>query len=168
MSRYILALTLIVSTLCALSRDSGPYIGIGYGNSYLDASKPHESSYEESNTKNIYLGAYINRYLSVEFNYINAQGYDDATLNGYNFSTLAHYPFFNDRVDIYGRFGAGEIRYSLNDDAVADVIFGAGVSYRVSKQYSIKIAVDYHMFDATFNSQKAELYNTFLALEVQF
>lgn len=186
--RYILVFLLLVSSLLA-DRDGGPYLGIGYGyGDYDDDGFDKVIVEDSSQSLTLYAGAYINKHLSVEFAYVNFDSYQKGS--GYlvtdnsdkekhfsfsvrSISTLAHYAFFDDALDFYARFGAGEMRSTRSSDAGFSMVYGAGVSYRISEMFSLKLAYDLYDFgyDEDYDDSddyKMRMDYIYTAFEVQF
>ncbi len=179
--RYLLVLVLFFSSLHA-DREGGPYIGVGYGVSQYNSNEIYNTQEDISRAISIYGGAYINKYLSVELGYIDftsfssQNGYmvDDTKtykLSIFSVSTLVHYPIFNDKLDFYARFGAGQINF--DDDSGFNFVFGVGVAIRFNSYLSLKFAYDKHPFyyDATSNNSDDTSMNIdyiYSAIEVQF
>lgn len=160
--KILISFLLLVSFLFA-DRDGGPYIGIGYGLSKFD-DKGYYAEVIDPYTKapTLYAGAYINENLSVEVSYVNfyAHGLDDGymvsdinstkkniDLYVTTVSTLAHYAFFNDTLDFYGRFGVGNLALTGVSDSGFTFVYGAGVAIRFNEMFAWKIAYDMYDFD---------------------
>ena len=188
--RYIFVLVLLFS-LSHADRDGGPYIGIGYGVSQHNTGSlsyttpPSDLKNDKSYAGTIYVGAYINKYLSVELNYADFTGFsksdgyeiDDTTyLNYYAITTgvLAHYAFFNDVWDFYAKLQAGEIHRSSRSDKGFATVYGVGTSVRFNELLSLKAAYDYYRFgyDEAPNDNSADYILSidylYIALEFQF
>ena len=180
--KYILILVLFFSSVYA-DRDGGPYIGVGYGTSKYSSDGLYETLKEDSsNAVNIYGGAYINKHLSVELGYVDftpygmGDGYqvDETKFLDYSLftiSTLAHYAFFDDILDFYARFGAGQI--NLDGESGFTFIFGVGTAIRFNEYFSLKFAYDRYEFDYDTNNDNSADYMMaidyiYSAFEVQF
>jgi len=182
--KFLLIFFLLIGSLLA-DRDGGPYLGFGYGTSiYNDDGLNQKLIEEDSNSMIFYAGAYINKHLSVELGYI------DFNTNGSNFialndsinnisistttiSTLAHYQFFNDKLDFYGKFGAGELNQSGIKTEGFTLVYGVGAGYRFNKSIGVKIAYDNYQFNYDENSDDVADYRMkidsfYAAIEVQF
>ncbi len=156
-------------------RGAGPYLGVGYGKSKFYANSYYDFKDDTSNILTIYGGAYINKYLSVELNYYKPGSYTTKANKEVKYtitdiSTLAHYPFYHDKFDIYGKFGAGIISTSKSG---FDFVFGAGVSYRYNEIFSFKIGYDYFDFGLDVNGDgssdyKFKIGSLYGGFEVQF
>lgn len=179
--KFIIVFILLVSSLAA-DRDGGPYIGVGYGtSSYNDGGYYSSFKEDESDAFGFYLGAYINKHLSVEFNYVDftkTGGYEiDNTdkLEFYfkNFSTLAHYAFYDDLWDFYIKVGVGELTQGELDIEAFSSVIGVGTSIRINEMFSIKVAYDRYSFGYDENNNESADYDmsidyVYTALEVQF
>jgi len=186
--KLILAFLLSFTSVLA-DRDGGPYIGFGYGTSnYYDDGFNEKIKENLSKTLTFYAGAYINKHLSVELGYIdfNTYGQEDGFLvidnsdaekiisfSVMSISTLAHYAFFNDSLDFYARFGAGEIKQNLLTGEGFTMTYGLGIGYRFNEYISMKIAYDTYQFGYSENSDRSSDYRMgldylYTAIEVQF
>lgn len=187
--KIILLVLLFISTLMA-DRDGGPYIGLGYGESSYDSNGLYEQlKSDTSGSGTFYFGAYINKHLSVELGYVSfdawhvEDGYevDDTTTLGFGaltVSTLAHYAFFDDALDFYGKFGVGEMSASGIPATGFTMVYGAGVGYRFNKTLSIKVAYDIYNFNydqpltigttTTYTTYEMQIDYIYSAIEVQF
>ncbi|MEA2099170.1 MAG: outer membrane beta-barrel protein [Campylobacterota bacterium] len=184
--KFILIIFLFFTSLLA-DRDGGPYLGLGYGISQYDDNGLYENITENQSTALIfYAGAYINKHLSVEFNYVdfNTDGDKDTfvvkddskkmlTISASTISTLAHYAFFDDKLDFYARFGAGEIQQDGLETEGFTMVYGVGMGYRFNNYTSIKFAYDNYQFGYDENSDKSadyrmQLHSIYTALEIQF
>jgi hypothetical protein len=164
-------------------RGGGPYIGLGYGLSEFN----DDGAYKEKKTDNsssiiVYGGAYINKYLSVELSYVSfnagraykaineADTEVDISFTSLNFSTLAHYAFFDDTLDFYGKFGVGEVGSSGAGTSGFTMLFGAGIGYRFNETYSMKLAYDRYLidYDKTSVEKQMQVNIIYGAFEVQF
>ena len=186
--KFILVFLLFFTSLLA-DRDGGPYLGFGYGYAnYYDDGFNDEIKENLSQTLTFYAGAYINKHLSVELGYIdfNAYGAGDGFLvidnlstektlsfSVMTISTLAHYAFYNDSLDFYARFGAGEIKKNILSGEGFTMNYGLGMGYRFNKYISMKIAFDTYQFGFDENADKSSDYKMTLdylysAIEIQF
>jgi len=165
-------------------RGAGPYISVGYGVSTLDDNGFYNNlKKNDSYSTNVTFGAYINKYLSVEFNYTDstafgtskAYEYDKGNLSFFalDVSTLAHYAFFDDILDFYAKFGVGEIHQDNKEIKGFTFVYGLGTSLRLNDTVSIKLAVD--MFDYGYDANKDgssdydfNINYVYTALEFQF
>lgn len=182
--KYIIVLVLLFSSIYA-DRDGGPYIGLGYGLSQFNDDGVYDTfKNDKSNAAGFYLGAYINKHLSVEFNYADFTAYestvgyevsDTENLRFYfkNFSTLAHYAFFDDLWDFYAKVGVGEVTQGALDIEGFSYVLGLGTSIRLSEMISIKLAYDRYSFGLDNNNDNSSdndlsIDYIYTALEFQF
>jgi len=181
--KIVLAMFIFVSVLLA-DRDGGPYIGVGYGVSSYDSNSVFMIEKEnESEAFTFYTGAYINKYFSVEFNYLDFNmgdsysvvDYTDSnqkvSFTTYNVSTLAHYAFFDDMLDFYAKFGVGSMSSKGVKASDFTMLYGGGVGLRFSEMFSMKVAYDRYMVDYTSQNsadKKMNLDFIYTAFEVQF
>lgn len=157
--KIILSILLFCSFLLA-DRDGGPYIGFGYGVSEFDDGGIYkEVNEKKSDMMVFYVGAYINKYLSVELaqvDFTSGNSYEaisstntksSLTFSSLNVSTLAHYAFFDDSLDFYAKFGAGSMDANGVGTTGATIIYGGGIGYRLGSMLSIKAAYDTYVID---------------------
>ncbi len=184
--KYILVLLLMLSFAYA-DREGGPYIGVGYGQQkYNDDGLYTALKEKRSESLNFYAGAYMNKYFSVELDYVKIAPYT-AVLKSKNVkldlsivtvSTLVHYPLYNDMFDTYIKFGVGDIREKNANAKGFTFVYGLGTSFRVSELISIKLSYDLYPFgydqaDATGTTNGISNYNQtikyiYTAVEFQF
>lgn len=187
--KILFFLILTVSFLWA--ERSGPYLGVGYGYVNYDAGNRLLEVENEPYNIRLTAGAYINENLSVEIGFAEfggaVLGYDFDTYRGVdstsnsevdesfrvvNISTLAHYPFYHNTFDIFGRFGAGTLGWRTTkqvDDSESDhpvLVFGGGMTWRMSEAYSMVLGYDYYSFQ--IESINNSLSSAFVSFEVQF
>ena len=179
----IISTLLLFFTLAFGDRDGGPYIGLGYGISSFNDNGAYEEQHDiKSQGITLYTGAYINKYLSVEFNYIDFNTKNDyivqqndeletISFTTYNVSTLAHYAFFNDILDFYAKFGVGKVNSrGVGDISGFTMLYGGGVGIRLSKIFGIRMAYEQYLIEHTMDSKRHDMKIDFFysALEVQF
>ena len=141
--RFFLVFVLMAFSLYA-SRDGGPYIGGGYGVAKLDVDGYYDLKEDSSNSTKIYAGAYINKNLSVEVEYVGdlayeVKGRNEFTPNLMDVNTQAHYQFFNEKLDVFAKFGVGEIHY---EDKGFTFVYGGGVSWWINEMFLLKFGFD--------------------------
>jgi opacity protein-like surface antigen len=178
----VLLVLVFIFTLVHADRNGGPYIGLGYGISeYKDDGKYEDVLEKNSNNLNYYLGAYINKHLSVELGYAKIIGNEYKVLDStkvvaldhtlYNISTLAHYAFFDDMLDFYLKFGTGYVK--LFSETGFSFVYGIGTSFRLSEMFSLKVAYDLYEFGYDKNADNSTDYKMriaypYVAIEFQF
>ncbi len=184
MMKYLWVLVLMLSSLYA-DRDGGPYIAIGYGSSQFDDDGLYTSlKNDKTGAASVAFGAYINKHLSVEFNYTDMSAFntsngievDDTTnlkLFALDFSTLAHYAFFDDLWDFYAKFGVGEMHQDNSEIKGFSFVYGVGTSIRFNEVMSLKFALDRFDFGYDANGDNSQDYAfkidyIYTALEFQF
>lgn len=183
----------IFSTFLYAER-SGPYFGLGYGLGDLDDDGSYSEQgftqviEHEAQSPYLYAGAFINENLSVELDYLafedviaeDAAGkeiQDSVTI--ISVVAVAHYPVLDDQLDLFGRFGAGQVLGKEGGDVDRDyneaaLLFGAGLGYRPTKRLTFKIGYDRFSYDKistiSDDAQKSSTVIDFFygALEVQF
>ena len=162
-------------------RDGGPYVGVGYGvASYGDDNFYNEVKDMNVASYNLYAGAFINRYLSVELGYMKSGDFNvidiTSTETSFDYSAitvnvLAHYPVLDDNLDFYAKFGAGQSYVSMSNNDGAALVYGAGMSYRFDDTYALRLAYDVYKFsyDSTSRGKfDMNMQYGYAAIEVQF
>ncbi len=174
MKRALFSFLLFTLSLMA-ERNGGPYISVGYGDSYIKDSGYYGLDEESSKGYIVCAGAYINKHLSVEVEYIDALQYHSPQRGNVDFSvidinTQAHYPLYDDKLDLYVKFGAGEVNQNSSGFAL---VYGAGASWRFDERFALRSGYDYVDFGIDQNGDgssdvKMHIGFYFVALEVQF
>ena len=181
--RYFILLLLAVSLFSA--ERSGPYLGLGYGIGLLEDDGYYVAEKPESRTLlRAYGGAYLNENFSVELDYTHFNAFEgEHALYGkleeqftlLTASAAVHYPVLDDTLDLFAKFGAGEVTWNESgaadrSDSAAALLYGVGCSIRFMEVMSFKIGVDLAQFsldDANQNYDMLLQYG-YGALEVQF
>lgn len=181
--KLFLALAFVVTGANAVEkeRNGGPYIGLNYGlSSYNDNSFYDSIKDKEMNSYGFCGGAYINRYLSVELNYMKSGDFKvvDSVSNktSFNYSAvtvnaLAHYPLWYDALDLYAKFGAGQSYTSISSADGSALVVGGGVSYRLDEMFALKVAYDMYSFNyesSTRGKFDMDIQYAYAGIEVQF
>ncbi len=145
----------------ALWGRSGPYWGGGYGVGYYDSDARVESVGNERNrgTLRATLGAYINSNFSVELDYTDYEAYQGAyegaeveeDFEVIGVSVLPHWPLYDDKIDLFGRLGAGQVNWNerngrSNSDSAGVYLLGIGVGYRIGESVMLKAGYDATLF----------------------
>ena len=171
MKKLIIALLSVVTFAFGEPMDrTGPYIAVGGGYAVFDDDHRMEaepSGITPSYNLNIIGGAFINRYLSVEI----AFDYYDTFVNDDNENTTklyiadvavkAHYPLWDNRIDLYGAFGAGQVYWdedlnSISQENTAGALRGdIGVGYRAVDWLTLNIGARRYFF--TLDHQTGEI-----------
>lgn len=170
---------------------TGPYLGLGYGLGYYDPGSRLIDVKTQPQNVRLYGGAYINENLSVELGlveYGGAQmGYDltnfqaklsnngtdvEESFRAVTVSTLAHYPFYHNTFDLFGRFGAGSMGRRSTENVIdsqrdtATLVFGGGVTWRIVDNFSFVMGYDHYTFRV--DTIDTTLDSTYFAFEIQF
>ena len=146
--RFVLVLLLLFG-LAEAKRGAGPYIGGGYGTSSLKDGGFYNLQENNSNGYVLYAGAYINDYLSVELEYVAGLNYEQKqneesiTHKFIDINTQAHYPFWDKKIDLYAKFGAG---YVYKNSSGHTLVYGAGAAYRLNERYALRMGYNYFDF----------------------
>lgn len=173
--RFVFVMLLLFG-IAEAKRGAGPYIGGGYGESSLKDGGYYSLKESASKGYAVYAGAYINDYLSVELEYVADLDYEKKSGETFacsftDINTQAHYPFWNKRVDVYAKFGVGNV-YKENGKGFT-FAYGAGLAYRFNEYFALKAGYDY--FDFGLDSDGDDVADRTMALgylfgsfEVQF
>lgn len=179
--KSVLLSSLIFTALHASQkeREGGPYIGLGYGfSSYNDDG--YYSKVDDRNiaSYNLYAGAYINKYLSVELDYMRSGDFkvEDTSKDSFNYSSvtinaLAHYPVLYGNLDFYAKFGAGQSYVNISGSDGAALVIGGGMSYRINEIFALKVGYDMYSFNYDSDARGGfdmDVQYAFAAVEVQF
>ncbi|MBU1641761.1 porin family protein [bacterium] len=195
MKKILLTLMTLVTLALAEPADrTGPYIAVGWGYAVFDDDgRMQAPSLDNSYNINLIGGVFINKYLSVELAYDSYKTFE----NVYNLNTTkisfidvdakAHYPFWNDNIDLYGAFGAGQVFWSENlngivQDNKSGVLRGdIGVGFRALEWLTMNVGYRRYFFTLDHNTGTKdsenniiyERYNmkvssVYVTIEVQF
>ncbi len=175
MKRLFFMIALAVSLFG--DRDGGPYIGVGYGQGGIeDKEKYYLFETKSAQSFLVYAGAYINRHLSVEIEYIDGLAYRSGGVEHIfeviDVNTQAHYAFFENRLDFFAKFGAGQVLEGGKTGF--GFVYALGSAYRVDEMFALKVGYDYVDFgiDTVGNDGSADVKvgigYYFAAFEVQF
>lgn len=139
-----------------------PYIDLGYGiSNYSDNNYYKQVKSTNVGAFNISLGAYINKYLAVEIEYLKTGTFDtqkvDGSSSSFNYSaitvnTAAHYYVYKNRIDLHVKFGMGQSSTSLSSNDGSAILYGLGTSYILSARYSL--GVNYNIDTFSHNSSQ--------------
>ncbi|MDA3946996.1 MAG: porin family protein [Helicobacteraceae bacterium] len=129
MKKIILVLLSVVTLSFGEALDrTGPYISVGGGYAVFDDDKRMEAPLKgvtPSYNVNIIGGVFINRYLSVEIAYdyyktfVNDENDNTTKLSVVDVATKVHYPLWDERIDLYGAFGAGQVYWVENLNGIS-------------------------------------------------
>jgi len=189
MKKIVILLLLLTSVSLAEEVDrTGPYIALGGGYAlFYDDGRMGPEPVDASYDINFIAGAFINTYLSVEiaidyFNAFTTPSQDTTKIYIYDAAAKAHYPLWDERIDLYGAFGAGGIKWQENLSGVAQssssgVLRGdAGVGFRALEWLTLNMGYRRYFFtldQVDENGQLLRQYNMELGsayanIEVQF
>jgi opacity protein-like surface antigen len=175
--RKIIFIFLLFLTTLYADRNGGPYVGIGYTyTTYTEQEKYYDVQENSDESFKIELGAFINKYLSVALEYdaknrFKKQDSSTISFSMIHINTQAHYQFYNDKIDIFGKFGAGEV--DSDADTGFGLVYGAGISYRINQRYEIVLGYDYVDVGVDINNDdssdfKIDLGVSYISFRVQF
>jgi len=175
---------LIAATLFAADR-AGPYLGAGMGiSSYDDGG--YLAAVQNSNVPQyrVSAGAFINENLSVALDYALFDPFDGETDFGgianehfqvFSANVYGHYPILNDRLDLYAKFGAGQIFWDetgaqKHSSNAGVLIYGLGVGLRPTPMWTVNLGYDFYSFgmDNNTSSYNMSLGSAYLEFQVQF
>jgi len=144
--RHFVFIVILFSSLLFANKDGGPYIGVGYTQGIINDDQYYSLKEDQDNGYKIELGAYINKYFSVALEYYDgldyqAQSGEKVTLGFAYVDAQAHYLLWDDRIDSFVKFGAGEI--FSNDEKGSCLVYGVGAGYWISERFSISGGYDY-------------------------
>ncbi|MHC3994106.1 outer membrane beta-barrel protein [Thiomicrolovo sp. ZZH C-3] len=178
------AVLLAATLLCAADR-TGPYLEAGAGlGSYNDDGRRAEITTASAPQYRFGAGAFINRHLSVSLEYAQFGDFKGTTGTGEKseetFKVLSadvtgHYPIFNDRVDLFARFGAGELYWDQRlperkSSSAGTLVYGIGVGIRALAWLTVNAGYDFYQFglDENGTSYAMGLGTAYIGLQVQF
>jgi opacity protein-like surface antigen len=176
-----------------LADRTGPYLGLGAGLShYNDDGRLRSIDTEYTTAYRFYAGAFINEYLSVEIDYTYLKAFSGTSESGSSIeekfealtvAALAHYPVWEERIDWFAKFGAGELFWGESEtsqeqgDSTGTLLFGAGVGYRPIDRLTFNLGYDYYIFDLVSQGSESDasarryemgIGSVYLEVEVQF
>jgi len=177
-------IVLLAAGLLAAER-SGPYLGAGVGlGSYDDDGRLAKVEAGERTQYRFAGGAFINRHLSVALAYGRFEAFEGRTAEGAlsseRFETIsaeaaAHYPVWKDRIDLFAKFGAGEIFWDQtapghHSSSAAVLVYGVGIGFRPQPRVTLNAGYDLYRFsmDANGTSFDMGLGSAYVGVEVQF
>ena len=166
MKKILVSLMALVTLALAEPADrTGPYIAVGWGYAVLnDDGRMQAASLDNAYNLNFIGGVFINQYLSVELAYDTYKTFENVyNLNTTKISVIdvdakAHYPFWNDKIDLYGAFGAGQVFWSedLNGVSQGDksgVLRGdVGVGFRALEWLTMNVGYRRYYFTLDHNT----------------
>lgn len=192
MMRRLIAV-MVLFTFPLIADRAGPYLGVGAGLSdYYDDGRLERFSTEYATSYRLYAGAFINENFSVEIDYAYLKEFHGTSRSGsaveekfeaLTVAALAHYPVWENRIDWFAKFGAGEVFWNEKEetqtqgDSTGTLLLGAGVGYRPVERLTFNLGYDYYIFNldaqATAANPSAKRYEMhigliYLGMEVQF
>jgi hypothetical protein len=171
-------------TLFAADR-SGPFLeaGAGVGTYYDDGRLADIESLNVLQFR-AGAGAYINRYFSVALEYAQFEVFEgttqDAQASRQYFRMLSadvagHYPLLEEKMDLFAKFGAGEIFWDQTEPAslsssAAVLVYGAGIGVRAVSWLTFNVGYDFYTFEMDTGEASYDMYlgSAYLDLQVQF
>lgn len=139
-----------------------PYVDLGYGAAnYSDGGYYKSVANTNVGAYNVSLGAYINRYLAVELEYLKTGTFSTKKIDGSSSSfsyaaltinTAAHYYVYKNRIDMHIKFGMGQAYTSLSASNGSAILYGFGAGYIFSPRYSMGLTYNID----TFNYQSSQ------------
>ena len=167
---------------------TGPYLAAGGGYATFKDKGRLEGTLNSTQNGFITGGAFINKYLSVElmvdyFDTVTTQNKENTTdLYFFCIDTKAHYPFWKDRIDLFGSFGAGGVSWKETLNGVSQkekssALMGeAGVGVRVVEDVTLNVGYRRYFFTLVQNDltghiekqYKMEMSSLYASVEVQF
>jgi opacity protein-like surface antigen len=175
---------LAAATLFAAER-SGPYLGAGMGiGTYDDGGRLAHVDSRNVPQYRVSAGAFINKHLSVALDYGQFEAFEGRTEGGedaaqhfkmFTADVTGHYPVSNDRVDLYAKFGAGQIFWdetgaSGRSSNAGTLVYGVGVGLRPWQRLTFNLGYDFYQFgmDDSTGSYNMSLGSAYLEFQVQF
>ncbi len=167
------------------AQESGPYLSAGAGRStYEDDGRLERVGETQVTHLRVEAGAFINRYFSVEFglnhfNDFHAQTVDDEKLkesfNVFSANALAHYPLYGGRIDLFAKFGAGQVFWQesgaqTHDSSAAVLVYGLGAGVRIWPRWRLNAGYDWHTFAMDTNDTRYDmgLGTAYVEIQVRF
>lgn len=189
MRKLFVVLVVLVNMALAEEVDrTGPYIAVGGGYAvFYDDNRMGSEPIDPSYNLNFIAGAFINKYLSVEvavdyYNTFTNTSKDTTNIYIYDAAAKAHYPLWNDRIDLYAAFGAGGISWKETlDNVTQESSSGAvrgdvGAGFRALEWLTLNVGYRRYFFtldkvDANgliTEQYNMELSSAYVNIEVQF
>lgn len=156
----LLIILLITVGLFAAER-TGPYLSAGVGiSTYDDGGRPVTIENRDVVQYRVAAGAFINSHLSVALEYGHFDAFEGRTGDGETnrqfFRVLTadatgHYAFFDDQLDLFATFGAGELFWEEQaktdkSSSAAVLLFGAGAGVRPVPWLTFNVGYSYYQF----------------------
>ncbi len=189
MTKLLIALLVLMNMVFAEELErTGPYIALGGGYAvFYDDNRMGSEPIDPSYNLNFIAGAFINTYLSVEiaidyYNTFTNTANDTTKIYIFDAAAKVHYPFWDERIDLYAAFGAGGITWketliNITQESSSGALRGdAGVGFRALEWLTLNIGYRRYFFTldkVDANGLLTEQYNmelssTYANIEVQF
>lgn len=155
-------LLLLLTAVGLLAADrAGPYLSAGVGiGTYDDGGRPVAIENRDVVQYRVAAGAFINSHLSVALEYGHFDAFEGHRSDGESvrqfFRTLTadatgHYAFFDDQLDLFATFGAGELFWEeqgkrAKSSSAAVLLFGAGAGVRPVPWLTFNVGYNYYQF----------------------
>lgn len=175
---------LIAVTVLSAAERTGPFLSAGVGLSrYWDDSRLQALESRNVPSYRAGAGAFINTNFSVglEYTHFSAfQGEERAGSVTEYFKALCldvvvHYPLRNDQIDLFAKFGAGQLFWNEegavhHDSSAATLLYGIGVGVRPLEWLTVNVGYDIHHFgmDGNMTSYDMRLGSAYIECQVQF
>ncbi len=172
MKRAGWAVILVPLWLAAGADRAGPYLEAGLGTAtYEDDGRLASVDGAGEAQYRFIAGAFINSYLSVELGFSHFNDFEGKTAEGertreafdcLSVGAVAHYPLFDDRIDLFAKFGAGQIFWNETgngnrDSSAAALLYGAGVGVRATSRLTFNVGYDFHSFGMDDNTTRYDM-----------
>lgn len=156
----LVALLCLALGLFAADR-AGPYLSAGTGlGTYHDDGRLVQIDPRDVMQYRFAAGAFINPHLSAALEYVQFDAFEGENSAGTTvrqfFKVLTadvsgHYAFFDDQLDLFATFGAGELFWEEKGDvsrssSAAALLFGAGVGVRPVSWLTLNVGYSYYQF----------------------
>lgn len=164
---------------------SGPYLSAGAGVArYLDDGRLEQIASLNVAQYRLGAGAYINRYFSVAFDYCHFmpfKGEDRAGnsveehFNILSADVIGHYPFRKYQMEVYAKFGAGQVFWeekstATRSSSAGTVVYGIGMGYYPRDWLGVNLGYDFYRFKMDDNGTRYHmgLGAAYLEMQVRF
>ncbi len=182
--KLLITCVMIAASVLAAER-AGPYLsaGMGIGN-YDDGGRLAGIENDNVIQYRFSAGAFINEYLSVALDYVQYDAFEgkrhDGGMTQQFFKILTadvsgHYAFFDDQLDIFATFGAGELFWEEKSadpksSSAAALLFGVGAGVRPLPWMTFNVGYGYYQFgmDTGADVYSMDLNGMYLECQVQF
>lgn len=179
----IALLLLAAATLIAAER-TGPYLSAGMGlSNYDDDSRLTALDSRNVASYRLGAGAFINSNFAVALEYTQFDAFEGSMTGGavserfkaFCADVLLHYPFKEERFDLFAKFGAGQIFWNetgaaQHDNSAATLLYGVGIGARPLPWLTVNVGYDIHHFgmESNVSSYEMHLGSAYIECQVQF